>query len=138
MKRSSFYIFVLALALGGYAWVMWTVLAGGGSTPAVPDVCLFRTITHLPCPSCGTTRAISDLLHGDLRASLLTNPFGMIDMLALLILPLWSLGDLIRRKESLYCCYRRWESYIIGRRWLVSAAVVLVALNWIWNIRKGL
>ncbi len=138
MKRSSFYIFVLALALGGYAWVTWTVLAGGSGTPAVPEVCLFRTVTHLPCPSCGTTRAISLLLRGDPAGSLLTNPFGMVDMLALLVLPLWALRDLLLRKESLFRVYRRWELYVIGRKWIASAAIVLVAINWIWNIHKGL
>ncbi len=138
MKRTRFYIFILVLALVGYAWVLWIALSGGGNSTSVPEVCLFRAVTHLPCPSCGTTRAIGLLLRGDPGGSLMTNPFGIIDALALLLVPLWAIADLLRRRDSLFRCYNSFESFVVGRKWITSVAVALVAINWIWNIRKGL
>ena len=41
---------------------------------AVP--CAFATLTHRPCPGCGSTRSVLALAHGDLEGVLRTNPFG--------------------------------------------------------------
>jgi len=42
-----------------------------------------------PCPGCGITTSISLLLHGDLRASLATQPFGLIATLLLAAFAAW-------------------------------------------------
>jgi len=36
--------------------------------------CNFRSIFHFPCPSCGGTRAISNLIEGKIGRSFLENP----------------------------------------------------------------
>jgi len=43
---------------------------------AIP--CGFATVTHHPCPGCGSTRAVLALVHGDLRGVFETNPFGPV------------------------------------------------------------
>jgi hypothetical protein len=52
---------------------------------AVP--CAVATLTHHPCPGCGSTRAVLALVHGDLDGMLRTNPFGpfMAGVLAVLV-----------------------------------------------------
>lgn len=45
---------------------------------ALPPLCLFRLVTGLPCPGCGITRSVVDLVHGDLAASLHHHPFGFV------------------------------------------------------------
>jgi len=36
--------------------------------------CLFRLLTGLQCPGCGTTRALHHLLHGDVAGAFSLNP----------------------------------------------------------------
>lgn len=55
----------LALAV---SW-LWLSMLG-----PPPVLCPFRTITGLPCPTCGATRAFAALFSGDLPGSLGYNP----------------------------------------------------------------
>ena len=45
---------------------------GGPSEKWLPK-CMFYKLTGLYCPGCGATRALSAILHGDLKASLHNN-----------------------------------------------------------------
>jgi len=52
-------------------------LAGTGLAHAADDatpVCLFKRVTHVPCLSCGSTRAALELLHGRPIEAWLMNP----------------------------------------------------------------
>jgi hypothetical protein len=64
------------------AAALWGLLAGGaaylfffepGRTGFFP-LCPFRTLTGFRCPGCGTTRALHQLLHGNLLAAFELNP----------------------------------------------------------------
>ena len=48
-------------------------------------VCLFHSLTGLPCPGCGLTRAFSSLLHGQAQAAFAYHPF------VFLLLPLFAM-----------------------------------------------
>jgi hypothetical protein len=51
-------------------------------TDMVP-ACVFRTVTGIPCPSCGITRSLVHLAHGDIAGSLILNPlFSLVMMTA--------------------------------------------------------
>ncbi|HUJ16410.1 MAG TPA: DUF2752 domain-containing protein [Nitrospirota bacterium] len=41
---------------------------------AVAPSCPFKALTGLPCPTCGSTRSIVHLAHGDFTAALAMNP----------------------------------------------------------------
>ncbi len=60
-------------------------LAGEAILVAVghPAPCLFRLLTGLPCPTCGTTRAVLCLLHLDVPGALAYNPLVTLALLAL-------------------------------------------------------
>ena len=45
------------------------------SVEHAPSLCVFRTLTGLPCPTCGTTRATFAFARGDVLAGVLYNPF---------------------------------------------------------------
>ncbi len=49
-----------------------------GQIAHLPSVCLFYTLTGLPCPGCGLTRSFVCLGHGHLRESLHWHPLGFV------------------------------------------------------------
>jgi Protein of unknown function (DUF2752) len=136
MKKRIYRILVL-LSLAGYGWLGWNIVEGTAHS-SVPSVCLFKEVTGLPCPSCGTTRSLLLLLHGEVSAAFMTNPFGLLLAFALAIVPLWIAIDVARKKESFYRLYLWVEGLFIQSKWVTGSAVTVVVLNWIWNIAKGM
>lgn len=128
------YTIVLLAGAGGFAWLGYSLLShkplGGG-------VCLIKQVTGVPCPSCGTTRAIDALLEGHFMESVLLNPFGLLVFVVMALFPLWVLVDLLSGKMSFFYFYNRVEK-LLQRKYIAIPLVVLVLLNWIWNIFKGL
>jgi Protein of unknown function (DUF2752) len=137
MVKRNLYIVLVCLSLGGYVWIGWNFLEGTAHS-AIPSVCLFKEITGLPCPSCGTTRSLVLLMHGEFRESLMMNPFGMLLAVALIVIPLWVVADTLSNSESFYRRYVQMEQLLMHNKLLAVCAVVIVALNWAWNITKGL
>ena len=51
------------------------------------DLCVFRRITGLPCPSCGMTRAYISLFKGDISGAFLMHPlFPLVPVIAALVI----------------------------------------------------
>src|SRR5581483_2475251 len=48
-------------------------------------MCLFKTITGIPCMTCGSTRALGRLAHLDLLGGLRINPLATVVLLAVFI-----------------------------------------------------
>jgi uncharacterized protein DUF2752 len=66
--------------------LVWLTIAGTavylfifepGKTGFFP-VCPFRALTGFTCPGCGSTRALHQMLHGDLIGAFKLNPFMML------------------------------------------------------------
>jgi len=134
MKKKQLYILLIGLSIAGYAWLGWNVV----ESSATPTACVFKAVTHLPCPSCGITRALTLLMSGDIRESLFINPFGALLALALVIIPLWIIADTLRGNDSFFRWYVSVERSVVKRKWISVPAIALVVLNWFWNIAKGL
>lgn len=137
MSRRGLYRFLGLLSFAGYIWLAWNG-TGLSSRLPVPGLCMFKALTHLPCPSCGATRAILLLLNGYIAESLFLNPLGVFLFLALVLIPLWLAADLLMKKESLYRCYMGMERSFRQRAWLSIPLILLVVVNWVWNILKKL
>ena len=133
MSKRTLYLFASLASVVGLSWVLFNVLAPGGAH--TPDLCPFRNVTGLPCPSCGSTHAVLKLLKLDWKGALYDNPLGYVVAAALVVLPAWILYDLVRRKASFYFFYKRSEA-VIGKRWVALALILLVTANWIWSIYK--
>ena len=137
MSRSRLYtVVMLACAVGStWLWIqsasLLPALTGDNST------CLIKSISGVPCPSCGTTRSILELLDGHFITSLQWNPMGIIVLLIMVTSPIWILIDLLFKKESFLRFYGRAENQLKSK-WIAIPAIGLVVINWIWNICKGL
>ena len=68
-----------ALALSGVtvAALIYLWLFDPASSVFYPP-CLFHALTGLHCPGCGTTRALHQLMHGDVAAAFKLNPLTML------------------------------------------------------------
>ncbi len=62
---------------------------------------------------------------------------GLCIALIMLVAPLWAAFDLITKQSTLIEFYGKTEK-IIARPTIAIPLIVLVILNWIWNITKGL
>ncbi len=137
MKKKKLYIFFISLSVSGYAWLAWNVFETQ-KNHSVPTICIFKEFTHLPCPSCGTTRSLVLLSEGHFTESIMLNPFGMIIAVASVIILGWILTDVAKGKDTFYRAYLYSEKMIRQKSWIFVPAVTLIILNWIWNISKGL
>ena len=136
MVKRNLYIILGCLSLAGYVWLGWNFIEGPAHSGS--SIRLFKEVTGLPCPSCGTTRSLVLLAHGDVRGSLMMNPFGMLLALALIVVPLWIAIDTFSTGDSFYRRYVQMEHLLMQNKTLAACAAVVVALNWAWNIAKGL
>ena len=97
---------------------------------------MVKNVTGYPCPSCGTTRAIQLLLNNNWMASLQINPFGILVALMMFGFPIWIIFDLLLKKDTFYKYYQKVEAII--NKWVAILLIILVIVNWIWNIKKEL
>jgi len=80
-----------------YGGLALLVLAAAWLPPVlalVPE-CVFKGLTGIPCPTCGSTRSVIHLSHGDISAALFMNPLSALFMSAAVIYFLYCLITLI-------------------------------------------
>ncbi|HEY9006732.1 MAG TPA: DUF2752 domain-containing protein [Ohtaekwangia sp.] len=133
-NRKIYWILAL-LSLAGYSWVGYHVLMHDHATVTV---CMFKNITGVPCPSCGITRSVLSLLQGDLYHAVMINPLGILAALLLIIVPLWMLTDAITSRVTLVRNFRRAEHMIRTQKIIYIPLLLLMAINWGWNIIKDI
>lgn len=136
LSRNRFYLYLSLACLVGYGWV---ALIGGLRPEEIAttyDVCLVRHFAHVPCPSCGSTRSVLSLMHGDIAGGLYWNPLGFVIFSIMVISPFWIVFDILLKKDTYYHFFLRFEE-TLRRKAVAIPAIALLLLNWIWNIYKG-
>lgn len=137
MTKVKLYLIVLIASLAGQIWLVYQYQTGLAEPENNIPACLFKYATDLPCPSCGTTRSVLHLLHGDLSGALYWNPLGILTLVAMILFPLWILYDISSKKDHFFQFYRRFE-ITLKNKWVAGPVIFLVVLNWLWNLSKGL
>ena len=127
-------LFGFALAVG-YGWLAWSISQHHKHHDFSP--CIFKNVTGIACPSCGTTRSILQLSQGYFKEAVLTNPIGIILAIVMIVVPFWLLYDILFKKDTLYNSYKKFES-VLQIKWVTIILVILIIMNWAWNIHKGL
>jgi hypothetical protein len=120
---------------------LWLLVGGAslcllGVALATPGIqlprCVFKTITGLPCPTCGLTRTVIALSRGDLDRALFLNPLAAVACGAALLYLIYAAAVLALRLPRF-----RPTISATGARRLRLAAVTVLGLNWIWLIATG-
>jgi len=132
----KFYYFTTSFLLVGLGWMAWNLFCFQQSKPGL-QICVLKNTVGLPCPSCGTTRSILHLVHGDLSSAVLLNPLGIIAFIVMIVSPFWLLYDYYNSKRTLWTIYLQLLSFFQNKKFS-TVVIVLVLLNWIWNIQKGI
>ncbi len=136
MNRNKLYTLILSACVAGYAWLAYSNHFTRFSDTGT-GMCFIKHVSGIPCPSCGSTRSVLAILHGDVIGAFLWNPFGFILLAFLLLVPAWIIFDLFTRKNSFLHFYQQTEIFL-KRRKVAWLAIAIVSANWIWNIHKGL
>lgn len=94
-------------------------------------LCVFKGLTGLPCPTCGSTRALGRLFALDFPGALAMNPF--ITLVAVVV-GAWAVADLIllpaRRALDVSVAPRLGLALRVG-------ALVLFLANWVYLMAAG-
>lgn len=65
------------------------------------------------------------------------NPLGIVVAIIMLFTPIWVIIDLLFKRKTLLNFYQQLESLLQQRKYAIPLGL-LVILNWVWNIVKGL
>lgn len=94
-------------------------------------LCYVKALSGMPCPTCGSTRALGRLFDADLAGAFAMNPLAALLALGLL---LWGAADLalLRRGRALAV-----ELEPPLGRWLRIAAILAILANWAYLVASG-
>lgn len=134
-NKNKLYFYLFLACIAGYIWLFinYTIPQEGQGI----GVCLIKHTTNIPCPSCGSTRSILSLLEGNIPEAFAFNPIGIVLFMVLIITPFWIVYDLLFRKNTLLNNYLRMEVWL-RRKSVYIPAIMLIFVNWMWNIYKDL
>jgi len=136
LRRNRLYSLLFTACLAGYTWLYFSITKNITENKSV-EICFIKHLTNIPCPSCGSTRSIISLTKGDFIGALNINPIGYLVALIMLIAPVWVLADTIMNKNTLFDLFQKIET-LLKRPMIAIPLILLVIINWIWNITKGL
>ena len=89
------------------------------------ELCLFKWLTHVPCPTCGITRGAWHLVHGRVLQAWLCNPLMFSMGLAVTVV----IGVRVFFARAFHVSFTGYERTIA---W-ISAVISLIA-NWIYVV----
>ena len=134
MSRNKLYSILILACSFGLIYLLNNTVTKQNETIRV---CFIKSVTGIPCPSCGSTRAIQLIFQNKWIDSLAMNPFGIVVAVLMIVIPTWIFFDVVFKKETFFKWYKKME-VIIRKPWLASILILVVLLNWIWNIYKNL
>jgi hypothetical protein len=136
LDRKKLYLILFIACLAGYIWLYFSITKNIAENNSA-EVCLIKHVTNIPCPSCGSTRSVISLTKGDFIGALNINPIGYLVAIIMLIAPIWILVDTVRNAKTLFDFYQKIEFYLKQPK-IAIPLILLLIINWIWNITKGL
>ena len=96
---------------------------------SLPQTCIFKNLTGLPCPGCGLSRSVVAAAHGDIGMSLKHHRLGLLTLFYIVLQFMYCLGIIVVPKW--------WTRIFPSGKFLNRGIVVLGALfmlNWILTL----
>ena len=121
----------LGAIFGGIGLLVAAVVGLLGLDRVPLTFCVFKGLTGLPCPTCGSTRAVARLFDLDPAGALAMNPFTTV---VAVVIAAWAVVDLILlpRGRALRVGFSRSAGNVLR----VMAFVAFVA-NWVYLLAQG-
>lgn len=135
--KNKFNLFIISGCLAGYIWLYWGISNPSLQRNNAAGICIMKHATGIPCPSCGSTRSVISILQGNFIQAFNWNPLGFLLVFLLITLPVWIAWDHFTNNNSLHRFYSKGE-ILLRQKKVAVPALVLILLNWYWNIHKGL
>lgn len=90
-------------------------------------------MSGLPCPTCGATRCVIALLHGNVAQAWQFNPLIFVALACVAAFDVYALVALASRGRRVRLTRLRWPGPVFVR----CAFVAVLALNWAYLIHRG-
>lgn len=133
MNSKKIYILLTGLTVLGYMYILASF--AGLFTEDIQS-CLFHRVTGIPCPSCGSTRGMKELIQGHYSEAFAMNVLCYVQALFLLLYPLLLLADLVLKKRWV-CQSYVWTIRMINQPFIASVLILFILINWIYLILSG-
>ena len=121
----------LGAIFGGIGLLVAAVVGTLGLDRVPLTFCVFKGLTGLPCPTCGSTRAVARLFGFDPAGALAMNPFTTV---VAVVIAAWAVVDLllIPRRRALRVGF----SPTLARVLRIAAFIAFIA-NWVYLLLAG-
>lgn len=136
LSRNKLYASIFIACLAGYLWLFYG-LSRESAENKPTEVCMIKHLTNVPCPSCGSTRSVLSISKGDFIEAAAINPLGYVVAIIMLLAPVWIALDMASKRKTLFDHFHKAET-CLKRPMIAIPLILLVFINWIWNISKGL
>jgi hypothetical protein len=131
-----FYIILTLLALAGWGIVLADRFLLKGVIFEGRTLCLIKTITGYPCPSCGVRSGIGYLTRFEIGRAIMQNPLSLLVAAGGLVVPVWLIWDYFHKDISLYRFNQKTGIWLKRNPLIIILLVMLILINWIWNFYK--
>ena len=121
---------IRTLILSIFLWSVQRLSSASSGFSTGPTLCMFRNITGLPCPFCGTTRSIGHILIGNFDSALRLNPLGYISLMFFVFL---FVKPLTIKKLSSFVAEKWWS---LTQRNQISITLTILASAWALNLPR--